>query len=61
MNLLRKLFIWFQIYSLSIVMDNRYWLMNLVTDKLTLANMKTTQEMCENELWRLKNEYRKSI
>lgn len=59
--MLRKLILWFQIYALSITMDNRYWLMSLVTDKLTLAGMRTTQEMCENELWRLKNEYRKSI
>lgn len=59
--MLRKLILWFQIYALSITMDNRYWLMSLVTDKMTLANMKTTQELCENELWRLKNEYRKAI
>lgn len=59
--MLRKLILWFQIYALSITMDNRYWLMNLVTDKMTLANMKTAQEMCERELWRLKNEYSKSL
>lgn len=59
--MLRKIILWFQIYALSITMDNRYWLMNLVTDKMTLANMKTAQEMCERELWRLKNEYSKSL
>lgn len=59
--MLRKWLLWFQIYALSITMDNRYWLMNLVTDKMTLANMRTTQEMCESELWRLKNEYHKYL
>ncbi len=59
--MLRKLILKFQIYSLSITMDNRYRLMNLVTDPLTLAGMQTSQELRENELWRLKNEYRKHL
>ena len=59
--MLRKWLLWFQIYALSIVMDNRYWLMSVVTDPLTLAKMRTSQVMCENELWRLKNEHRKYL
>lgn len=59
--MLRKLILWFQIYSLAIMMDNRYRLMNMVTDPVRLGGMQTTQDMCEGELWRLKNEYSKYL
>jgi len=57
MRWIAKLFLWFQIRSLEILMDGRDSIRPLVTDPLTRANMDNAQDLALSQLRKLKREY----
>ena len=57
MNIIKRVFYWFQMRSLEITMHGRQECMALVIDKMTLVNMEFAQDTTRRELAKVRGKY----